>query len=126
MCRRRLPISSAQRTVGRLTAALALDDRRRRRPTSRHPRRRRAEELSAFGFFDDLRGADAGRGRRALPLTTPLFSDGAVKMRFVFVPARQAGDLRDADEAFDFPVGTALVKTFAFPADYRAPTRTCA
>lgn len=80
------------------------------------------KELSAYGFFSDMaahRPAD-----RVVPfrLNTPLYSDGAVKMRFVFVPPGKQASY-DADEAFDFPVGTALVKTFAFPADYRAPDK---
>ena len=80
------------------------------------------KELSQFGFFVDLPAQRPADGVVPYRLNTPLFSDAAMKMRFVFVPqGRQAS--YDADEAFDFPVGTALVKTFAFPADYRAPDK---
>ncbi|HHZ08373.1 MAG TPA: hypothetical protein GX405_06290 [Rhizobiales bacterium] len=79
-------------------------------------------ELSAYGFFADMAAQRPADGVVPFKLNTPLYSDGAVKMRFVFVPqGRQAS--YDADEVFDFPVGTALVKTFAFSADYRAPDR---
>lgn len=80
------------------------------------------KELSQFGFFADLAAQRPADGVVPYRLNTPLFSDAALKMRFVFVPqGQQAG--YDADEAFDFPVGTALVKTFAFPADYRTPDK---
>jgi uncharacterized repeat protein (TIGR03806 family) len=53
-------------------------------------------------------------------LNTPLFSDHASKYRFVYVPSGQAA-VYNADEAFEFPVGSALIKTFAFPADLSKP-----
>ena len=128
-----LPISFAtalgriRRTVARLTAALALatlagagaagavsldailaDDA--------------PKELSQFGFFADLPAQRPAEGVVPYRLNTPLFSDAALKMRFVFVPPGKQASY-DAEEALDFPVGTALVKTFAFPADYRAPDK---
>lgn len=77
--------------------------------------------LSEFGFFDDLAGQKPATGVIPFALNTPLFSDGALKQRFVYVPAGKAAAY-DETEAFDFPVGTALIKTFAFPADFRKPT----
>lgn len=76
--------------------------------------------LSGFGFF-----ADTGRQEPAedvLPFAprTALFSDKALKDRFVHVPKGKAATYV-ADEAFDFPVGSALVKSFSFPADFRRP-----
>ena len=53
-------------------------------------------------------------------LNTPLFSDGALKQRFVYLPQGKAATY-DATEAFAFPVGAALIKTFAFPADAAKP-----
>ncbi len=53
-------------------------------------------------------------------LTTPLFSDYALKARAIFVPDG-ATIAYDAAGPFDFPVGTAIVKTFYFPADFRQP-----
>lgn len=78
------------------------------------------KQLSEFGFFEDLQKQIPASGVVPFRLVTPLFSDGAEKFRFVYVPHGQAARY-DAVEAFDFPVGSALVKTFAFPADYRKP-----
>jgi len=78
------------------------------------------KSLSEFGFFDDLAAQKPAAGVIPFALNTPLFSDGALKQRFVYVPAGQAAAYDDT-EAFAFPVGTALIKTFAFPADFRKP-----
>jgi uncharacterized repeat protein (TIGR03806 family) len=48
-------------------------------------------------------------------LNTPLFSDYASKYRFVWMPPGTSAQYRE-DGPFDFPVGTILAKTFAFPA----------
>ena len=79
-------------------------------------------QLSAFGFFDDLAAQKPAEGVIPFRLNTPLFSDGALKDRFVYLPAGKAA-AHDATEAFDFPVGSALIKTFSFPADYREPDK---
>lgn len=47
-------------------------------------------------------------------LNTPLFSDYASKYRFVWMPPGTAATYHE-EAVFDFPVGTVLVKTFAFP-----------
>lgn len=78
------------------------------------------KQLSEFAFFQDLPKQMPASGVVPFRLATPLFSDGAEKFRFVYVPKGQAAKY-DPVEAFDFPVGAALVKTFAFPADYRKP-----
>src|SRR5262249_607491 len=49
-------------------------------------------------------------------LNTPLFSDYANKYRFVWMPPGSSAEYRD-DVPFEFPVGTILAKTFAFPVD---------
>ena len=48
-------------------------------------------------------------------LNTPLFSDYASKYRFVWMPEGAAAQYSE-DQSFDFPVGTILAKSFAFPA----------
>lgn len=78
--------------------------------------------LSEFGFFDDPRAQKPAADVIPFQLNTPLFSDGALKYRFVHVPDGKAALYHDT-EAFDFPEGTALIKTFAFPADYREPEK---
>ena len=76
--------------------------------------------LSEYGFFDELSAQKPAAGVVPFQLNTPLFSDNAQKLRFVFVPEGKAATYDEA-EAFAFPVGSALVKTFAFSADYRKP-----
>jgi uncharacterized repeat protein (TIGR03806 family) len=76
--------------------------------------------LSEFGFFSDAPKQQPAEGVIPYHLATPLFSDFAEKYRFVHVPPGQSAAY-SADEAFEFPVGTALIKTFAFPADLRKP-----
>lgn len=78
--------------------------------------------LSQFGFFEDMKAQEPAEGVVPYALNTPLFSDAALKFRYVYVPEGKQATY-NADEAFEFPVGTALVKTFAFPADYRAPDK---
>ena len=55
-------------------------------------------------------------------LNTPLFSDYADKYRFVWMPAGTSAEYR-ADGPFEFPVGTVLAKTFAFPQNGRNQER---
>ncbi|MGX7926666.1 SO2930 family diheme c-type cytochrome [Tsuneonella sp. HG094] len=69
--------------------------------------------LSAFGFFADAAAQLPSDGVVPYRLNTPLWSDGAEKLRFVYVPpgkrAAAAGE-----GLLDLPVGSALIKTFAF------------
>ncbi len=55
--------------------------------------------------------------QRVVPydLNTPLFSDYASKYRFVWMPEGTAATYHE-EEAFAFPVGAILSKTFAYPA----------
>ena len=57
---------------------------------------------------------------RVLPydLITPLFSDYALKARFVWMPEGTSAKYVK-DEVLDFPVGTVLIKNFYFPNDFR-------
>jgi len=80
------------------------------------------KQLSEFGFFDDLTAQRPAEGVVPFQLNTPLFSDGALKRRFVYLPQGKAATY-DPAEAFAFPVGAALIKSFAFPADSRAPDK---
>jgi len=47
-------------------------------------------------------------------LATPLFTDYALKLRTVTLPAGTSANYRD-DDVFDFPVGTIISKTFYYP-----------
>ena len=70
--------------------------------------------LSEFRFFEGNGAAQIPVGQVvAYRLNTPLFSDGAEKLRFVYVaPGKQM--TADGEGLLAFPVGSALIKTFAF------------
>ncbi|MFA6218455.1 MAG: SO2930 family diheme c-type cytochrome [Erythrobacter sp.] len=74
--------------------------------------------LSEFGFFADPAGQVPADGVTPYRLNTPLFSDGAEKLRFVFVP-KGAKARAQGEDLLDLPVGSALIKTFAFVQDGR-------
>jgi uncharacterized repeat protein (TIGR03806 family) len=71
------------------------------------------QALSTFGFFSDLARQTPTSGVIPYRLNTPLWSDGAEKLRFVYVPSG-AQALAAGDGLLDLPVGAALIKTFAF------------
>lgn len=74
-------------------------------------------KLSEYGFFvgklADMLPAD---GVVPYELNTPLFSDYAYKARFVKLPEGKAAKYSEAD-AFEFPEGTVLIKSFYYPHD---------
>ncbi|MEQ8746237.1 SO2930 family diheme c-type cytochrome [Pyruvatibacter sp.] len=76
--------------------------------------------LSGFGFFADAAAQQPATGVVPYDLITPLFTDYAEKYRFVYVPEGQSAPY-NPDDVFALPVGSALIKTFAYPADMRAP-----
>jgi uncharacterized repeat protein (TIGR03806 family) len=78
--------------------------------------------LSTYGFFAGEGISEPAEGVRKFDLVTPLFSDKALKTRHVHMPAGEKAKYVQS-EAFEFPVGTALIKTFAYPADFREPDR---
>lgn len=73
-----------------------------------------ARLLSAYGLFEDGARQVPAAGVHPYDLATPLFTDYAAKHRFVYVPEGAAAQY-DPKEAFAFPVGAVLVKTFAYP-----------
>tara|TARA_R100000306_G_scaffold54193_2_gene51377 strand:+ start:214307 stop:215518 length:1212 start_codon:yes stop_codon:yes gene_type:complete len=74
--------------------------------------------LSSYRLFKDETNPTANPAVGAVPydLTTALFSDYTSKYRFVFLPDGSSAQY-STQEAFDFPVGTVISKTFALPAD---------
>lgn len=69
--------------------------------------------LSEYGFFDDARAQLPAARVTPYRLNTPLYSDGAEKLRFVYLP-KGAQAKAQGDSLLDLPVGSALIKTFAF------------
>ena len=69
--------------------------------------------LSEFGFFQDMQNQIPTEGVHPYSLVSPLFSDQTDKLRFVYVPEGQKlGYVKD--KVFIFPVGSTLIKTFAY------------
>lgn len=77
-----------------------------------------AANLSTYRLFTSPADPTTGATDSGMPyeLNTALFTDYASKYRFVFMPCDSAATY-DAAEAFGFPVGTVITKTFAMPAD---------
>ena len=69
--------------------------------------------LGEFGFFLDASGRSPAPGVIPYELNTPLYSDGADKLRHIYVPKGETIAL-DGEGLLQFPVGSAIIKTFAF------------
>ncbi|MBW8812081.1 MAG: hypothetical protein JF588_01535 [Caulobacterales bacterium] len=79
-----------------------------------------APRLSDYRLFTDPGARAPNAGLTPYALNTPLFSDYALKFRFLYLPPGAKAAYRP-DGVLDLPVGAALVKTFAYPADFRRP-----
>ncbi len=85
------------------------------------------DALARYTGVRDLCLVDSEKGQpiyspETLPydLTTPLFSDYALKSRYVWLPPG-AQATYSPDKVFDFPTGAILIKSFAFAPDLRTP-----
>jgi uncharacterized repeat protein (TIGR03806 family) len=81
-----------------------------------------APKLSDYGLFADASGRTLAEGVVAYDLVNALFSDHASKHRAVYVPKGKSAAY-SGDGPFDFPVGSVLIKTFAFAPDMREPAK---
>lgn len=81
------------------------------------------EKLSAYGLFVG-NGASQEPVDGVIPydLNSPLFTDYALKYRFVKLPRGSHATYSDR-EAFEFPIGTVIAKTFAYASDLRDPAQ---
>ena len=79
-----------------------------------------AATLDAYRLFTDVGGREPNAGVVPYALNTPLFSDYAAKARFLYLPPGSAARYRPQG-VLDLPVGATLIKTFAYPADFRRP-----
>ncbi|QYJ08143.1 SO2930 family diheme c-type cytochrome [Qipengyuania flava] len=69
--------------------------------------------LSEFGFFRRMNTQVPTIDVEPYRLNTPLYSDGAEKLRFVYLPEGTQASAQ-GEGLLDIPVGGALIKTFAF------------
>ncbi|MEO9470333.1 SO2930 family diheme c-type cytochrome [Parasphingorhabdus sp.] len=72
--------------------------------------------LSEFGFFKDEAGWQPNERVVPYQLNSPLFSDYAEKYRFIYIPPGKQAKT-NGDGLFDFPVGSALIKSFGYEID---------
>src|SRR5580765_6862217 len=79
-----------------------------------------APTLDAYRLFTDAAAQRANAGVTPYALNTPLFSDYAEKTRFLYLPPGTKARYRPTG-ALDLPVCATLIKTFAYPADFRRP-----
>ena len=81
-----------------------------------------AKKLSDYGFFK-LGGQPLEPNDRVIPydINSPLFSDYTAKYRHVWVPEGTTITY-DEREPFAFPVGSVILKTFAYLNDIRDPS----
>ena len=80
-------------------------------------------KLSDYGYFKG-RMADHNPVAGVIPynVSAQLFSDYALKSRFIVLPQDQQLDYQK-DGTFDFPQESVLIKTFYYPADFRSPAQ---
>ncbi|MEE4155093.1 MAG: SO2930 family diheme c-type cytochrome [Erythrobacter sp.] len=71
------------------------------------------DRLSDYGFFEDAAARAPRSGVVPYWLNIALWSDGADKLRYIYVPVG-AEALAQGDGLLDLPVGSAILKTFAF------------
>lgn len=78
-------------------------------------------KLSEYGFFvGELKTLTPSADVIPYTLNSTLFSDYALKKRFVKIPQGRKA-VYSADDVFDFPEGTILIKNFYYPADLNKP-----
>ena len=81
------------------------------------------ERLSQYQLFDgDPIAQQPAPGVIPYDLNSALFSDYAEKHRFIKLPPRTHATYNQ-DDVFEFPIGTVIAKTFAFPRDARNPSQ---
>ncbi|MEM9191083.1 MAG: SO2930 family diheme c-type cytochrome [Myxococcota bacterium] len=74
------------------------------------------DTLREWGLFEDSEGRIPAEGVVPFTVISPLFSDYALKDRFLYVP-EGAKIGYDAESEWRFPVGTILVKSFGYPSE---------
>jgi uncharacterized repeat protein (TIGR03806 family) len=79
-----------------------------------------APTLAAYRLFTDDSARHPNAGVTPYALNTPLFSDYAEKSRFLYLPPGTKARYKPQG-ALDLPIGATLIKTFAYPADFRRP-----
>ena len=81
------------------------------------------KNLSEYGFFKGkMREFNPGNGVLLYEPASSLFTDYALKSRYIWMPEGVSATIQDDVEGtFDFPDKTVLIKNFYYPADFRNP-----
>jgi len=79
-------------------------------------------KLSEFNFFIDTSAQVPHDKVVPYELISTLFSDYSYKQRWVYVPTNQKATYYNERSVFNFPIGSALIKTFYYPIDERDPS----
>src|SRR5579862_445388 len=74
------------------------------------------KQLSQIKAFTDLTNLVAARGMIPYTVNAPLWSDGALKQRWIAVPSGQKIKFSPTN-SFSFPCGTVFIKNFDLPID---------
>jgi uncharacterized repeat protein (TIGR03806 family) len=78
-------------------------------------------KLTDYNFFvGALKNLEPAQGVVHYELNSPLFSDYAFKKRFMKFPEGTSATF-SANDVFEFPEGTILIKNFYYPADFSKP-----
>ena len=78
--------------------------------------------LAEYRFFADASAQTPAVRVTPYRLNTPLWSDGAEKRRFMYLPAGAKANAH-GEGLLDLPAGAALIKTFAFGTRWAARFR---
>ena len=70
-------------------------------------------KLSDYGFFKSHKDQIPNNNVHKYFLQTPLFSDYSLKDRFVYIPQGKKA-IHSLNRVYEFPIGSALVKTFSY------------
>lgn len=71
--------------------------------------------LSEYDFFEgDMANLQGKDGVIPYDLITPLFTDYAIKDRFIWMPEGESGKYVNDGSVIDFPVGTIIIKNFKY------------
>jgi len=81
------------------------------------------QKLSEYNLFlGNMADLTPNEGLIPFEPITPLFSDYAEKLRFVWMPEGESAIYHDS-ETFNFPLSAVLIKNFYFPNDFRDETK---
>ena len=80
-----------------------------------------AKKLSEYGLFIDAGGREPSNRVVPYDLSNPLFTDYAAKFRYVYVPKGASAAPYQEEDALNFPVGSVLIKNFAYPESFKHP-----